>query len=110
MGIKALALNVLAQMQTVPLAVPVGKPLGTQAKRTVAIAEPAETTWPPESEAQAQRFGQFHARLFPFIDERVWTAAGPGLLLSVHAMQCEILPDGGVKTIRVPTEDVRPIH
>jgi hypothetical protein len=38
------------------------------------------------------------------------TPAGPGLLLSTYAAQCEILLDDAAKTIRVRTEDVTPIQ
>ncbi|SRR5581483_1012074 len=110
MGIKALALNVLARSQTVPQAVPSGTQVGTAIECRVAVGEPRETAWPLDSEVRAQRFGQSHARLFPFIRKRVWTPYGPGLLLSAYAEQCEILPDGTTKTIRVRSEDVRPIQ
>jgi len=57
-----------------------------------------------------RRFAQPHARLFPFIGRRVWTPSGAGLLLAVHADQCEVLPDGSDKTVRVATSSVRPIQ
>ncbi len=60
-----------------------------------------------ESERQ---FGHRHSRLFPLIGMSVWTPQGPGKLLCVFATQCEVLPDGNGKSIRVRTEDVRLIH
>jgi len=69
-----------------------------------------EPEWPPESEVHAQRFGQTHARLFPLIGKRVWVAGGSGILLSVFAEQCEILPDGANRTVRVHPKDVGLIH
>jgi len=84
--------------------------LGRIREAKPAILKALKQAWPPESEAQARRFGQSHARLFPFIRKRVWTPTGPGVLLSAYAEQCEILPDGAAKTIRVRTQDVRPIQ
>jgi hypothetical protein len=57
-----------------------------------------------------RRFEQPHARLFPFIDKRVWTPIGTGVLLQVFAGRCEILLDGQSRTVRVRPEDVGPIQ
>jgi hypothetical protein len=70
----------------------------------------AEWLRPKESLDAERRFGQPHARLFPFIDKRVWTPIGTGILLQVSAEQCEILLDGQSHTVRVRLEDVRPIQ
>jgi hypothetical protein len=80
------------------------------AKLEAESPEPKQTPWPAASLEAEQRFGQSHARLFPFIHKRVWTPAGIGILLSVFLEQCEILPDSAEKTIRVQTGDVKPIH
>jgi hypothetical protein len=68
------------------------------------------SNWPPESLQNEHRFGCYHARLFPFVGKRVWTPATTGTLLSTFADNCEILPDGATKTVRVRAEDVRPIQ
>jgi hypothetical protein len=67
-----------------------------------------EQPWPTSSLEAERRFGQPHAKLFPYIRKRVWTPTGPGTLLSAFAEQCEILPEGATKTVRA--EDVRPIQ
>ena len=72
-------------------------------------AKPAILKALQETDAE-RRFGQPHARLFSLIGKRVWTPSGAGELLSVFAEQCEILPEGTTKTIRVCTADVRPIQ
>jgi hypothetical protein len=69
-----------------------------------------EAAGPKQSLDAERRFGQSHARLFPFIDKRVWTPRGTGVLLQVFAERCEILPDGQSRTVRVRTEDVSPIQ
>jgi hypothetical protein len=76
-----------------------------------------ENLWPPESLENEQRFGYYHARLYPFVEHRVWTPAGTGKLYSVHADCSEIVldgcarnPDGSEERIRVRTEDVRPLQ
>jgi hypothetical protein len=56
-----------------------------------------------------ERFGQSHARLFPFIKKRVWTPSGMGLLLQVFEDRCEILLDQS-RTVHVPPVNVRPIQ
>lgn len=75
-----------------------------------AILKALQDTWPPASMEAERRFGQAHAKLFPFIGKRVWTPAGTGELLAAFAEQSEILPDGATKTVRVRTEDVSPIQ
>lgn len=53
-------------------------------------------SWPPESYEVERRFGQRHARLFPFLGCKVRTPAGPGTLLQVFAERVTILLDSEV--------------
>jgi hypothetical protein len=46
---------------------------------------------PPESYEAMPRFGQPHARLFPFIGRKVRTPAGPGTLIQVFADRVTVL-------------------
>lgn len=81
------------------------------AVRAREISEISEGThWPEPSLAAEKRFSQPHTRLFPFVNRRVWSPAGPGLLLAVFAGQCEVLLDGQTKTVRIPTERVEPLQ
>jgi hypothetical protein len=50
-------------------------------------------TWRPESLDAELRFGQPHARLFPFIGRKVRTPSGPGTLLQVFADRATVLLD-----------------
>jgi hypothetical protein len=47
--------------------------------------------WPPESYQAIRRFGQPHARLFPFIGRKVRTPGGPGTLIQVFADRVTVL-------------------
>ena len=49
--------------------------------------------WPPESQEAVRKFGQSHARLFPFIGHKVRTPEGPGTLIQVFAGQVTVLLD-----------------
>jgi hypothetical protein len=49
--------------------------------------------WPAESVEAERRFGQPHARLFPFIGRKVRTPGGPGTLLQVFAERVTVLLD-----------------
>jgi hypothetical protein len=49
--------------------------------------------WPPESIAAERRFGQPHAKLFPFLGRKVRTPGGPGTLLQVFADRVTVLLD-----------------
>ena len=49
--------------------------------------------WPLASLDALQRFGQPHARLFPFIGRKVRTPAGPGTLLQVFVERVGVLLD-----------------
>ena len=48
-------------------------------KSTPAVCDDGDC-WPPESVAAERRFGQPHARLFPFLGRKVRTPGGPGTL------------------------------
>lgn len=66
--------------------------------------------WPPESIAAGRRFGQPHARLFPFLGRKVRTPGGSGTLLQVFADRVTILLDSdlGKCTIYTP-EQIRAV-
>ena len=49
--------------------------------------------WPPESLAAERRFGQSHAKLFPFLGRKVRTPTGPGTLIRVFAERVTVLLD-----------------
>jgi hypothetical protein len=57
--------------------------------------------WPPESRDTVRRFGQSHARLFPFIGRKVRTPEGPGTLLQVFADRVTVLLDSEVSNCAV---------
>jgi hypothetical protein len=80
------------------------------AKPHAPAAHADDAGWPEGSLDIERRFGQLHARLFPFIGKRVWTARGSGVLLQVFADKCEIHPDGAERTVRVPFEEVKLIQ
>ncbi len=52
-------------------------------------------TWRAESLDSELRFGQPHARLFPFIGRKVRTSSGSGTLLQVFADRATVLLDSG---------------
>ncbi len=70
-----------------------------RARHTIpAKPEPARRqAWPPESIDYEQRFGQPHAKLFPFIGRKVLTPAGPGTLLQVFRDTVTVVLDSEVK-------------
>jgi hypothetical protein len=85
--------------------------------RPTTCAASCSSEWPAESLETEQRFGLCHARLFLFVERRVWTPAGTGKLYKTGADYSEIVLDGSVRNadgsenrIRVRTEDVRPIQ
>jgi len=43
------------------------------------------------------RFGQPHAKLFPFLNRKVRTPSGPGLLIQVFADRVTVLLDSDLK-------------
>ena len=49
--------------------------------------------WPRASADAERRFGQPHARLFPFLGRKVRTPGGPGTLLQVFADRVTVLLD-----------------
>jgi len=49
--------------------------------------------WPPKSLAAERRFGQSHAKLFPFLGRKVRTPTGPGTLIRVFAERVTVLLD-----------------
>jgi tubulysin polyketide synthase-like protein len=49
--------------------------------------------WPTESHEAERRFGQPHAKLFPFLGRKVRTPGGPGTLLQVFAERVTVLLD-----------------
>jgi hypothetical protein len=63
--------------------------------------EPQEVSPPPSRSSRwsaspldaERRFGQPHAKLFPFIGRKVGTSAGPGTLLQVFAEHVTVLLD-----------------
>jgi hypothetical protein len=55
--------------------------------------ESEQQIWPCESLESEHRFGQPHAKLFPFLGRKVRTPAGPGTLLQVFAHRVTVLLD-----------------
>ena len=66
--------------------------------------------WPVECLEAERRFGQFHARLFPWLDKLVETPMGRGRLLQVFAERVAVSLDGsqGTLTFLLP-EEIRPL-
>jgi len=63
--------------------------------------------WPKEAIEAERRFGQPHARLFPYIGRKVRTPRGHGTLLQVFAERATVLLDSerdGSCTRFLPTE------
>jgi hypothetical protein len=56
-------------------------------------ASPRQTSWPQESLDDERRFGQSHAKLFPFIGRKVRTPTGPGTLVQVFADSVTVVLD-----------------
>ena len=52
-----------------------------------------QQNWPPASLDAERRFGQPHAKLFPFLGRKVRTPAGAGTLLQVFAERVTVLLD-----------------
>ena len=110
MGVKELALNVLARTQGVPSGVPRGTLAGTPAARMREPPATAQGPWPPESLDALRRFGQPHARLFPFLGRKVWTPEGAGTLLQVFADHVLVLLDSELSLCSsFSTEHVSPV-
>jgi hypothetical protein len=62
----------------------------------------------PESLDAEHRFGQPHARLFPFLEKRVETPLGPGTLRAVHYPTAWVHLDGAERLTKIPWEEVEP--
>src|SRR5437870_3056578 len=60
-----------------------------------------EFCWPPESLDAERRFGQPHAKLFPFLGRKVRTPQGPGTLLQVFADRVTVLLDSELRKCSV---------
>jgi len=62
--------------------------------------------WPPESFEAERRFGQAHAKLFPFLGRKVRTPAGSGTLIQVFADRVTVVLDTELSrcTFLRPTE------
>lgn len=73
-------------------------------------ARHADADWPPKSLDAARRFGQPHARLFPFIGRKVRTPAGPGTLLQVFLERVTVLLDSELtKCTCFPPGQIEPV-
>jgi hypothetical protein len=70
---------------------------GAQGNAETPTSEPKRTDWPWESLDGAHRFGQPHAKLFPFIGRKVRTPAGPGTLIQVFAGRVTIVLDSDIE-------------
>ena len=66
---------------------------GAQRNSEAPTSQPNETAWPSESLDAERRFGQPHAKLFPFIGRKVRTPSGPGTLLQVFAERVTVALD-----------------
>jgi hypothetical protein len=53
----------------------------------------SDNPWPPESLQHEARFGQPHAKLFPYLGRKVRTPNGPGTLIQVFADRVTVLLD-----------------
>lgn len=65
----------------------------TGPKSSPCTSGPLGDNWPPESLDYERRFGQPHARLFPFLGRKVRTPSGPGILLQVFAERVTVVLD-----------------
>jgi hypothetical protein len=66
--------------------------------------------YPPESLNRSLRFGQSHAKLFPFLGRKVRTPAGLGMLLQVFADRCTVLLDSDLaQCARFAPGEIEPV-
>lgn len=73
-------------------------------------AERPEKNWPPASRDAERRFGQPHAKLFPFLGRKVRTPEGPGTLIQVFAERVTVLLDSDRDKCRFfPPDKVVPV-
>lgn len=70
---------------------------------------PEGTDWPSKSLDAERRFGQPHARLFPFLGRKVRTPSGAGTLLQVFAERVTVLLDSELSRCAVfNPKDIEP--
>lgn len=68
--------------------------LSTRQHKEAVIGVPGiGSNWPPESMEAERRFGQPHARLFPFLGRKVRTPRGPGTLVQIFADRATVVLD-----------------
>lgn len=94
------ALRALAALNTAHPPEAVSSPVQADARASLGQAENRAATsaaWPPASLDAERRFGQPHAKLFPFIGRKVRTPAGPGTLLQVFAERVTVVLDSQLK-------------
>jgi hypothetical protein len=66
--------------------------------------------WPSASLDAVRRFGQPHAKLFPFIGRKVRTPSGAGTLIQVFAGRVTVLLDSQTAQCSVfPPTDIEPV-
>jgi hypothetical protein len=89
-AVRALAaLNAGSSAETRPAPAPAPAPSrADESKR-----EEHGSHWPPESLDAERRFGQSHAKLFPFLGRKVRTPEGAGMLVQVFADRVTVLLD-----------------
>jgi hypothetical protein len=69
-----------------------------------------EDAWPPASQDADRRFGQPHAKLFPFIGRKVQTPAGPGTLLQLFSKRVTVVLDSEMsKCSFFPPAEIQPV-
>jgi hypothetical protein len=82
---------------------------GTWQAQSPRPAQVEEAGWPPASLDAERRFGQPHAKLFPFIGRKVRTPSGPGTLLQVFAERVTVLLDSELsKCAWFPPGEIEP--
>ena len=73
-------------------------------------SSPEVFTWPSASLDFGRRFGQPHAKLFPFLGRKVRTPGGPGTLLQVFADRLTVVLDSELSSCSFyAPEDIEPI-
>jgi hypothetical protein len=75
-------------------------------------SKPADgESWPPESIDAERRFGQPHARLFPFLGRKVRTPSGPGTLIQIFADRATVILDSELQKCAVfRPERIEPVR
>jgi hypothetical protein len=83
-ALDALIEELQAGTWTPPVATRIAPPApGPRGEAQSITPAPAQQNWPPTSLDALRRFGQPHAKLFPFIGRKVRTPRGPGTLIQV---------------------------